>query len=268
MSFDQRCDHRWQSVLLPALSDAGICGRPLTPRRVDLSHAGNSILTEILALVTNSLLVVADITALDELNRRPVRNANVLYEVGLAHATRLPEEVLLFRSDASSLDFDVANVRVHPYDPDGDPAGAIRKIISTARDSLTELGLRRRLAIERAREALDPQTFLLLSDAIGDGIRSPALRTVGNVLEGGPRLAAIRRLLDFGAIRAKFMTISADTMKEQLDGPTESLVTFHATAFGLELFTSCFVSMGALQSDVRESILRHIETAASAPHAG
>ena len=55
-------------------------------------------------------------------------NANVLYEVGLAHALRAPEQVLLFRSDADPLLFDVSGIRVHTYDPDGDPEGAKKKL--------------------------------------------------------------------------------------------------------------------------------------------
>lgn len=39
-----------------------------------------------------------------------------MYEIGLAHAIRHPEEVLIIRSDADPLLFDVANIRVHRYD--------------------------------------------------------------------------------------------------------------------------------------------------------
>jgi len=52
---------------------------------------------------------------------RAFRNENVLYEVGIAHSSRLPEEVIFFRSDNDKLLVDLANIRINSYDPDGDP---------------------------------------------------------------------------------------------------------------------------------------------------
>ena len=62
-------------------------------------------------------------------NGHPMRNDNVLYEVGLAHAARLPAEVVLFRSDRDQLMVDVVNIRVNSYDPDRDP-GAAREALT------------------------------------------------------------------------------------------------------------------------------------------
>jgi hypothetical protein len=101
MSFDPAFDARWSTVLQPALKCVVLeNGIPLDPFRVDLSRSSDAILTEVLQAIADSAVIIADITALHELNRRPVRNGNVMYEVGLAHAARLPEEVLLFRSDS------------------------------------------------------------------------------------------------------------------------------------------------------------------------
>jgi hypothetical protein len=83
------------------------------------------------------------------------RNANVMYEVGIAHATRLPEEVLLFRSDDDRLLFDGANVRVNKYAPDERPDEARSIITKSIIDTLKELDLRRSLAVRQTAETLD-----------------------------------------------------------------------------------------------------------------
>jgi len=69
-----------------------------------------------------------------------------MYEVGLAHALRLPEEVILFRSDSDPLLFDVANVRVNWYDPDGNPEEARRKVADIIIEALKEVDLKKNLA--------------------------------------------------------------------------------------------------------------------------
>jgi len=117
MSFDAQFEARWRRVLSPGLGHLMHNGVQVEPFRVDLSKASDAILGEILEAIGDSLVVVADTTATAELNGRAVRNPNVLYEVGIGHAVRLPEEVVLLRSDDLRLDFDIAGVRVHSYDP-------------------------------------------------------------------------------------------------------------------------------------------------------
>jgi hypothetical protein len=255
MSFEVRCQRRWENVLKPALEDSRIADRPLKAKRVDISRAGTSILTEILARIGSSLLFVADITALDQLNGRAIRNANVLYEVGLAHARRLPEEVLLFRSDTSPLDFDVANVRVHSYDPDGDPRAAVETIIQTAHDSLSELDLRRHLAVARAAARLDAQTFQLLLNAAAGVLEGPQLQTVGQLLEGGPRLAAIRRLHDMGALETDFLKATPESANTYKDLPLTSVFSFRLTSLGRALLGAAFERMGVAEPGVFEAVL-------------
>ncbi len=119
MSFDPSFDARWPHVLAPAVRAVLVNDRPLDPHRVDLRRVSDSILTEILDGIARCRVFLADLTSFGEINGRAVRNANVMYEVGLAHAVRQPEEVLLFRSDDLDLLFDITNVRVHRYDPDG-----------------------------------------------------------------------------------------------------------------------------------------------------
>ncbi len=142
MSFDPRLDNRWHNVIFPAVAEVNVDGVNLEAHRVDIRSVSDSILTEILSGIGSALLVFGDITSLDNLNGVPLRNPNVFYEIGIAHATRLPEEVLLFRSDDGPLLFDVANIRVNRYDPDVNPTEArdhVRNIVSEAIRRLTLL---------------------------------------------------------------------------------------------------------------------------------
>lgn len=122
MSFAEEFTARWENVIVPAVGSIELDGSSLEPHRVDLRKVSDSVLTEILDGIARCRFFVADISTIGRLDNRAVRNANVMYEVGLAHAVRLPEEVILLRSDDDELDFDVRNIRVHRYDPDNSPA--------------------------------------------------------------------------------------------------------------------------------------------------
>ena len=71
-------------------------------------------LTKVLNGVTDARLILCDISSVAKVAGNPFRNGNVMYEVGIAHACRLPEEVLLFRSDRDDLLFDVTNTSSKP----------------------------------------------------------------------------------------------------------------------------------------------------------
>jgi hypothetical protein len=230
MSFDSRFDARWENVIRPALSHIRLNDASLEPHRVDLTSAGDSILTEILDQIARCRVFVADITALDQLNKRAIHNQNVFYEIGLAHATRLPEEVLIFRSDDYELPFDISNVRVHRFDPDGNPDEARKMVTETVMNSLRELDLKRNLAIRQAAERLDCESCFVLAEAQQQrGVTSPPRQTMGQALSAGARLDAIARLFDLGAIRTEFMKITDETISANLDVSAEKLVRYVAS---------------------------------------
>ncbi len=107
MPFADRFNARFNDVIAPAIRDCG-----LEVNRVDQSKSGDSVITQIIDGISHAEIVLADISVLGELDERPIRNANVLYEVGLAHAIRLPEEVLLVRDDREQMLFDVSVIPV------------------------------------------------------------------------------------------------------------------------------------------------------------
>jgi hypothetical protein len=253
MSFDSRFDARWEQVLRPALSNLVHGGVPLDPFRVDLSRVSDAILTEILEAIANSHVIVADITALGEIADRPIRSANVLYEVGLAHALRPPEEVVLFRSDKQKLDFDVAGVRVHDYDPDGDPATARTKVSETVVASLQALDARRRATVRAAGGRLTlSAAFLLLEAMKNDKVRHPANRTMREAVGGMERSRAIGLLLELGALRASLIELTPEILQApEADLP---MLEYVLTPFGMALVSHIASEMGALKPEMKAYI--------------
>ena len=112
MSFAPQYQTRFDAVLAPAIRSITIGGVALEPHRVDISKNGDSILTEISDGIAHSRLVLADVSSIgkDSVTGRPYRNANVLYEVGLALACRHSSEVLLIRDDHDDFLFDVSTI--------------------------------------------------------------------------------------------------------------------------------------------------------------
>lgn len=112
MSFDARYQARFENVIAPAIRLIQIDGVTLAPFRVDLSKSGESILTEINDGIAHSRLVLADVSTIgkDSVTGHAYRNANVMYEVGVALACRQPHEVLLVRDDTDKFMFDVSTI--------------------------------------------------------------------------------------------------------------------------------------------------------------
>ena len=228
MSFDDRFQSRWEKVIAPAIRNVVVNEISLEPHRVDARRIGDSILTEILGGITNDLLILADVTTLGYEGNQPIRNGNVMYEIGLAHAVRLPEEVLLFRSDTDRLLFDVANVRINSYDPDGNVDEARDKIADSIIESLKEIDLKRSLAIKAAAQSLDFKAWRILSLAA----MKNGLQQFPNTLANAAANAAITRLLEVGALETGYVKITPDLLTALASFPEEKLVLYKPTPFG------------------------------------
>jgi hypothetical protein len=195
MSFDPVLGRRWSEVIAPAITDCGV-----EPCRVDASKISDSILTDILKAISNAKLIVADVSVIGG-----VRNANVMYEVGLAHAVREPHEVILFRSDEQPLLFDIATVRVNRYDPDGNPEQAKETIPAAITDALAEHQLQRSMTVERTASMIDAVSLeVMISAGDKEGLTHPALRTPEEVIEDSAVVQAIPRLIELGVIESTF----------------------------------------------------------------
>ncbi len=112
MSFESVYVDRFKKVIEPAIGSITYHGQRLKARRVDLSKSGDSILTEISDGIAHSAMVLADVSSMgrDSKSGIPYRAGNVMYEVGIALASRQPSEVLLVRDDKDPFLFDVSTV--------------------------------------------------------------------------------------------------------------------------------------------------------------
>lgn len=251
MSFDSRFQSRYDEVIQPAVRSVLREGTALDAYRVDAREISDSILTDILNGISSARAVLADISTIGYVDSTPIRNANVMYEVGIAHATRLPEEVLLFRSDSDPLVFDLANVRVNSYDPDGRPDAARSRVTKAIISTLSEVDSKRRAAVKQAAEALDYVSWMVLASAQPPGnISHPLTATMGQVLGNSGKLNAINRLLDMGALRALFPRVTPELLEH--DAPAEQFFTYQATPFGSAVFDYGAEEIGLLSPEIQE----------------
>jgi len=142
MSFDPRFSARFEEVIRPAIENQPIAGQRLAAYRVDNSKTGDSILTEIVTGIAHAKLILADVSIIDEgrFTQEPVRNGNVMYEVGIALACRTPSEVLLIRDDSKKFLFDVSTIP-HIYIDFSAPETAIAELRAAIEDRIKETRL-------------------------------------------------------------------------------------------------------------------------------
>ena len=255
MSFHPMFNKRWESVIAPAIKRVERNNVPLQPYRVDIRRVSDSILTEILTGISRSLVIFADITSLGKFENKPARNSNVMYEVGLAHAIRLTEEVILFRSDNDELLFDVANIRVNLYDPDCDPDKAMRLVGSTIVEAIKEVDLKRNLSVKAAAESLDYACWDILLQATNKGgIHPPPMKTMGQALGNACHISAISRLLELKALKTNYLHITPELLSSTSDQPGEKILKYKLTEFGNALLEYIAAEMGMLSPEIQQDL--------------
>jgi hypothetical protein len=231
MDFDDRFNYRWNEVITQSINEVG-----LEPYRVDTSVISDSIITEITYGIGNCSLFFADITTIGRIKKKAIRKGNVMYEVGIAHAVRLPAEVILFRSDKDSLLFDVANIRVNFYDPDKKPNEARTKVKEALRAAIKEINYCKLFSVQLAANSLttDSVGCLLESFICTRGIvKHPLINTLGDFFGKSERINSIRQLLELGIIITQYpkFVITQD-YKSQAILLNEGGLSFEITRFG------------------------------------
>jgi len=255
MSFDEKFMCRWTSVIEPAIRNVARNGHRLEPNRVDARTNSDSILTEILGGMTNDRLIFADVTTIEKIDRRAIRNANVMYEIGLAHAVRLPEEVIIFRSDDDELLFDILSVRVNRYSPESDRAAARKSVSEAIINALKEVDLKRNLAVKAAAESLDANAHWALTVAVYQGeLQDWPTKTMVQAMSSAPCNQAIRRLLEIGALRMDFLKLEAKVIENLSEGSEETIGKYKATEFGGAILEYCNKEMQFFEPDVQQSL--------------
>lgn len=141
-------EKRWNSIFKPAISSCS-----LKPYRVKEKFVSDSIPMDIIAAINRAMFLLFDIS--NEKTERP--NPNVMYELGIAHATRLPQEVIIVRDNYSkSSPFDVSHIRWNEFFPQKikQSMTKIKKLINRSKK---EIDLTKDLMIEKTLNALDPE---------------------------------------------------------------------------------------------------------------
>lgn len=198
MSFADEFRGVWQDIIQPAV-EQDLAASGLKARRVDVGRISGSIITEIMDGIAHAKIVLGEISTMSNGSR----NANVLYEVGLAHALRQPEEVVLIRKDDDRLNFDVAPIRVHRYSPE-EIAGSRILIADTIRDCLREVDLTKGLKVEQAVESLDDACLSLIEQLhTGPWFSLNQEQTMEQVLTGIPKRLAVFKMLELGIVRSR-----------------------------------------------------------------
>lgn len=100
MPFDQWMDTYYREIYVPAIREAG-----LEPVRADELFSTGSVIEQIWEQISRSKVLLADLTG---------KNANVFYELGLAHAANKP--VVFTTGNLEDVPFDLRHLRVAVYD--------------------------------------------------------------------------------------------------------------------------------------------------------
>jgi hypothetical protein len=244
MSFAPQYQGRFEQVIVPAIGTLLVDGEHLQPRRVDISKSGDSILTEISDGIAHSRLVLADVSTMgrDSVSGRPIRNANVMYEVGLALACRHSSEVLLVRDDRDDFLFDVSTVPHVTIDFTNRPA-AIKTLSEELLARLREQQFHRDARVQTAVASLSAEEVILLKQ-----MREYAPNTVwGREVKGLANWygLATGRLLDKGLIRLMGEFHGEDPEKPAFAFTPLGYIVHQAVNRGLQQFHSGAPKMNA-----------------------
>jgi hypothetical protein len=204
MSFEARFDERYHTIIKPAIEAEPILGLTLKAYRVDNSKTGDSILSEIVDGVAHSRIVLADVSVIDEgrYTQVPIRNGNVMDEVGLALACRTSSDVLLIRDDSKSFLFDVSTIP-HLTIDFSDRDAAIRRLRGSIADRIAESRLVEDARVTMAGYALAQYEIEIIEQLAelqpneAADLSHPELGTV-NI----PTQVALASLMNKGCIRS------------------------------------------------------------------
>lgn len=125
---------------------------------------GDSISIDIMTGIIECKLVLFDISPMN--NDVYGRNSNVMYELGLAHTWRNPEEVIVIRDDDGKLPFDIQQMGVIKYNLQ-DEQESIEDIKKTILFRLDQIGKIQNSMIRKAAESLSIEAHNVLMQSKG-----------------------------------------------------------------------------------------------------
>jgi len=146
MSFSPQFESRWKEIFGPVIVSCS-----LEPYRTKEILVSNSITIDILDGISRVKFLLFDIS--DEEAGKP--NPNVMYELGIAHAIRLPEEVIIMRDDISkSNTFDISHIRWNTFSPK-ETEKSITKIKELIKNAEREIDLTKDKLVTKVITLLD-----------------------------------------------------------------------------------------------------------------
>jgi hypothetical protein len=126
-----------------------------------------------------------------------------MYELGLAHALRPAQELVVVRSDHEEINFDIAGIKIQHYDSSDLPQ-ARAKFAQLLSNALKEIDQIKHLKVTEAVESLDADTHVLLGNTgKRDDLSVRIPRTKGDAMDDiafGIK-DSVRHLLSLGIVR-------------------------------------------------------------------
>jgi hypothetical protein len=202
--FTSDFDPRWRDVIQPSIEQ----DLKLKAVRVDERESGESVIHDILDGLAHARLIIADISS-KPLWAKPGtethRSGNVMWELGIAHVMRVPDEVIIVKSDDGNAIFDLTQFRAFQYDP-RDAVEARRVLTKLARDRLRSTAQIAESHVRRAAGALGHDAIQLLGEAFhahaSKGFIAATAKDASLL-----RTQAISRLLELGLLRGRLSAV-------------------------------------------------------------
>ena len=155
MPFSKQFESRWKLIYSPAINNCS-----LKPYRTKEECVSDSITINILDGIGRAMFLLFDISD-DEYNRP---NPNVMYELGIAHAIRLPEETIIVRDKKSkSNPFDISHIRWNKIDADNIKASKT-KIEKLIKNASKQIDLTKDIIFKNVLSSLDIEMIAFLND--------------------------------------------------------------------------------------------------------
>ena len=96
--------------------------------RADQLFGGGHIISDILRCLAASEIVIADLTT---------KNANVFYELGIAHTVKDMQKVLILSQDINDVPFDLRHLRYIRYLPNQEGLSVLSRAVESRLQTLT-----------------------------------------------------------------------------------------------------------------------------------
>jgi len=131
--------------------------------RADCSEGSNVIMTDVMNGIANSKMLLFDLSddSKHDQNCKEKTCQNVLYELGIAHSIREPEDIILIRKKSDiKVPFDIFDVRRDQYEGELDPSWLKEKIERALKNQEWHKSKR----VVAAIKSLDPYAAEILNE--------------------------------------------------------------------------------------------------------